>query len=34
MQGAPPAGRELAVEATGVAVAYERTRDKSTLIAL
>ena len=34
MQGAPPAGRELAVEAKGVAVAYERTRDKSTLIAL
>jgi NitT/TauT family transport system ATP-binding protein len=34
MQGAPQLGRELAVEATGVAVAYERTRDKSTLIAL
>jgi NitT/TauT family transport system ATP-binding protein len=34
MQGAQPGGRELAVEARGVAVAYERTRDKSTLIAL
>jgi NitT/TauT family transport system ATP-binding protein len=33
-QGAQPGGRELAVEARGVAVAYERTRDKSTLIAL
>jgi NitT/TauT family transport system ATP-binding protein len=33
-QGAQPGGRELAVEAHGVAVAYERTRDKSTLIAL
>ena len=34
MPGAQPGGRELAVEARGVAVAYERTRDKSTLIAL
>ena len=34
MQGAQRGGRELAVEARGVAVAYERTRDKSTLIAL
>ena len=32
--GGQPGGRELAVEARGVAVAYERTRDKSTLIAL
>ena len=34
MPGAPAGRRELAVEARGVAVAYERTRDKSTLIAL
>ena len=34
MQGAPREGREMAVEARNVAVDYERTRDKSTLIAL
>jgi len=34
MHDAAQAGRELAVEAHGLAVAYERTRDKSTLVAL